>query len=111
VRRRIPLLVGVIAILAIGAALAFAPKTGTATGVVVGVDSVSISDVRGFRIREAGGRTIEFALGVLENGAQFSPGHLVEHIASGVPVVVSYRDERGTLTAYRLEDAPVPSPT
>ena len=75
------------------------------------VDSRSLTDVDAFTIRTAEGRTIDFAVGVLENRAEFPPGHLVEHIASGEPVVVTYRDEGGSPTAIRIVDAPLPSAT
>jgi hypothetical protein len=84
----------------------------TETGLVVAVDSSGLTDVRGFSIRTGDGRTVVFKLGVLENGAQFPPGHLLEHAATGVKVVVTYRQENGELVAIRLDDAPaVASPT
>ena len=46
-----------------------------------------------------------FRIGVLENGAKFPPGHLLEHAATGVKVVVTYRRENGDLVAIRIEDA------
>lgn len=92
--------------------IARAPSTSTATGVVVAVDSASLTRVTAFTIREADGGTRRFAVGSLENGVEFPPGHLVEHIASGVPVVVTYRDENGVATAVRLSDAVAgPRPT
>jgi hypothetical protein len=48
-------------------------------------------------------------VGALQNATEFPPGHLVEHIASGVPVVVTWRDEDGQATAIRIVDGPVPS--
>ncbi len=81
------------------------------TGVVVGVVAASLTDVTAFTLRTADGSTIEFAIGTLENEVEFPPGHLAEHIGSGVPVVVTYRDEAGRPIAVRIEDAPVPSPT
>ena len=58
-----------------------------------------------FAIRTQDGRTVQFRVGQLENGAQFPPGHLGEHQATSVPVRVTYRDEGGELVAIRLEDA------
>ncbi len=55
---------------------------------------------------DADGRTVEFRIGQLENGAQFPPGHLGVHQADAVPVRVTYRDENGEHVAIRLEDAP-----
>lgn len=109
--RRLIGLAAVIALAAIVAVVVAAPRTATATGVVVAVKSVSLAEVTGFTIRTADGRTIEFSLGALQNGVEFPPGHLVEHIASGGPVVVTYRDEGGARTAIRIVDAPAPSPT
>jgi hypothetical protein len=103
-----------VAAIAVGAVLVstFAqPAAKTEVGMVVFVDSVSLTDVRRFAIRTADGRTVEFTVGVLENGAQFPPGHLGEHEATAVPVRVTYRDENGEHVAVRLEDAVLPSPT
>ena len=83
-----------------------AQAPSTETGLVVAVDSSGLTDVRGFSIRTGDGRTIAFRIGVLENGAQFPPGHLLEHAATGVKVVVTYRQENGELVAIRLDDAP-----
>ena len=88
----------------------------TETGLVVGVDSSGLTDVRGFTIRTNDGRTLVFRIGVLENGAQFPPGHLLEHEGTGVRVLVTYHEENGELVAIRMDDAPGaatagPSPT
>ena len=88
------------------------PPRQTETGVVVAVDSTSLTDVQGFTIRTPDGRTVAFRLGQLENGAAFPPGHLGEHMATAVPVLVTYRDENGERVVVRLEDAiasPAPS--
>jgi hypothetical protein len=74
--------------------------------VVVHVDSAGLADVKGFDLRLNDGTILAFILGPLENGAQFAPGHLSEHQATGVPVRVSYRVVNGVLIVYRLEDAP-----
>lgn len=104
-RRRLPLVAGIIGLAVIGVAMVAAPRTTTVTGVVVAVDAGSLSDVRGFTLRVAGGETIEFRIGVLETAAAFPPGHLVEHVASGSPVTVAYRIIDGVPTAVRIEDA------
>jgi hypothetical protein len=78
----------------------------TETGLVTAVDSSGLTDVRGFTIRTDDGRTVVFRIGALENGARFPPGHLLEHRATGVKIVVTYRQENGALVAVRLEDAP-----
>jgi hypothetical protein len=82
----------------------------TATGLVIAVDSSGLTDVRGFTIRTDDGRTVVFRIGALENGAQFPPGHLLEHRATGVKIVVTYRQGNGELVAIRLDDAPGASP-
>ncbi len=100
----------VVAVLALGAIVMFilmSPKASIATGVVVAVDARSLTDVPSFTLRVAGGGTLDFQLAQLENGTQFPPGHLTEHIASGGPVVVTYREENGVLYAIRLADGPV----
>lgn len=83
----------------------------TEVGVVIKVDAVSLTDVRGFTIRTPDGRTVGFRIGALENGAEFPPGHLGEHVATATPVRVTYRDEGGELVAVRLDDALVASPS
>jgi hypothetical protein len=83
----------------------------TETGLVVSVEALGLTDVRGFTIRTDDGRTVAFRIGTLENGAQFPPGHLLEHRATGVKVVVTYRQENGELVAIRIEDAPGASPS
>jgi len=103
----------VIAVLAVGALLASTlaqPPRQTETGVVIAVDSESLTNVRGFTVRTPDGRTVEFKLGQLENASQFAPGHLNEHMATAVPVLVTYQDVNGARVVVRLEDAIVPSP-
>ena len=82
------------------------PPRQTATGVVIAVDSTSLTNVKGFTIRTPDGRTVAFTLGQLENASQFAPGHLNEHIATAVPVLVTYQDKDGQRVVVRLEDAP-----
>ena len=106
IRSRTVVLVAGLALVGVVAVVIAAPRTSVATGVVVAVDSRSLTDVDAFTIRTAEGRTIDFAVGALQDGAEFPPGHLVEHIVSGVPVVVTYRDEAGTHMAIRIVDAP-----
>jgi hypothetical protein len=75
-------------------------------GVVVHIDSAGLADVKGFDLRLTDGTILGFTLGPLENGAQFAPGHLSEHEATGIPVRVFYRVANGIPVVYRLEDAP-----
>ncbi len=75
------------------------------TGVVVGVDSQGLSDVRGFTLRRSGGELVEFSLRALQNTADFAPGHLVQHQATAEPVRVWWRMEGSERLAIMLEDA------
>ncbi len=74
-------------------------------GVVTSVDSSGLASVSGFTLRTGDGRTFEIRIGTLENGAEFPPGHLSEHIATAEPVKVSFRVDGTELVAYRIEDA------
>ncbi len=59
----------------------------------------------GFTLRTLDGRTYTFVIGQLENGAQFPPGHLVEHAANSDPILVTFEAQGSQLIAVRLEDA------
>lgn len=76
-------------------------------GVVVAVDARSLTDVRGFTLRTAGGQSFDFTLGDLENATHFTPSHLKEHQATSLPIRVWFMVQDGERIAYRLEDAPV----
>lgn len=108
---RIRVLLGLTALVlvAIVGAVALLPRTSSATGVVVAVDARSLTDVRSFSLRVAGGEVLVFSLTSLENGAEFPPGHLAEHIGSAEPILVTYRDDGGSFSAIRISDAPEPS--
>lgn len=101
-----PLLVAALALGAIVYALVFRPGEETAVGVVVAVDARALDDVRGFTLRTDDARTIAFRIDALENGAEFPPGHLLEHQATSQRVEVWYRAEGAELVAFRIEDAP-----
>ncbi len=76
-----------------------------AVGVIVAVRSEGLDKVSGFDLRTTDQGTLTFVLGELDNGAEFPPGHLVEHQATAQPVRVWYRTEDGVRVAVRLEDA------
>ena len=80
------------------------PVTSPVTGRLTHIDAEGLTKVTAFRLRLDDGREIDFEIGVLENGAQFPPGHLAEHMANASPVRVFFRDEGGHLVVYRLED-------
>ena len=111
------LAVALLAVAAIIVSTVAQPPRQTETGVVIAVDSTSLTNVKGFTIRTRDGRTMKFTLGPLENASQFAPGHLNEHVATAVPVLVTYHDENGQRVVIRLEDAvaasatPSPSPS
>jgi hypothetical protein len=75
-------------------------------GVIIGVQAEGLDRVAGFTLRTADGASVAFVIGVLDNGAEFPPGHLVEHQATAQPVRVWYRVEGADKVAVRLEDAP-----
>jgi hypothetical protein len=102
----IVLMTGTAALLAGGTASdPEAPDGEQVVGVVVAVDSAGLDQVAGFTVRDDAGRLIEFVLGRLENGAEFPPGHLTEHMTTADPVRVWYREVDGERVAFRLEDA------
>ena len=81
------------------------PGAVSAVGVIVGVESEGLDRVAGFDLRTTDQGTLTFVIGALENGAEFPPGHLVEHQSTAQPVRVWYRTEDGVRVAVRLEDA------
>ena len=87
-------------------AAAAAVPTSPVDGVLIHVDATGLSDVSGFTLRLATGRQITFRLGKLENGAEFPPGHLAEHMATSAPIRVYFRPQGSDLVVYRIEDAP-----
>ena len=97
---------GVVVLALVAATVLGGPGRHVETGIVVAVEASSLSDVRGFSIRTADGRTVDFRMGPIENATQFAPGHLAEHKVTLVPVRVTYVDEAGGPVAVRLEDAP-----
>ena len=79
--------------------------TSPAVGRLTGIDAEGLTRVTGFRLRTDGGAEVPFRIGVLENGAEFPPGHLAEHMATTTRVRVFFREEGGERVVYRLEDA------
>ena len=103
--------VAMTAVIALVAGSLGRPAERTETGVVIGVDAASLTDVRGFTLRTTDGRTLAFRIGELENAAEFPPGHLGEHQATATLIVVTFREASGERIAVRLEDAPGTSPS
>lgn len=75
------------------------------TGVLTHIDAAGLAEVTAFTLRLDDGREVTFRIGTLENGAEFPPGHLAEHLATSAPVRVFFRAEGLGLVVYRLEDA------
>ncbi|MEO8571899.1 MAG: hypothetical protein ABI553_09390 [Chloroflexota bacterium] len=109
-RTRLVLLVAaVVAVVVMAAAastLIGGPGRQVETGIVIAVEATSLSDVEGFSIRTADGRSVDFRITNLENAAAFPPGHLSEHKVSLARVRVTYVDDGGVHRAVRIEDAP-----
>ncbi len=101
---------GVLATVALSAPDAGPPSDApTVVGVIVGVDSEGLGDVRSFDLRAEDGTLRTFGLAELRNGTAFPPGHLVEHSLTAVPVRVWYRTVDGVDQALWLEDEPAAS--
>jgi hypothetical protein len=81
------------------------PQRRTETGVVVDVRATGLTNVQGFSIRTADGRTVDFRIGTLENAASFPAGHLGSHRVDLRPIRVTYVEQDGGLVAIRLDDA------
>ncbi len=86
------------------AAPSSALPTSPVSGIVVKVDALGLTDVRGFTLRTADGRELVFTIGVLENGTIFPPAHLGEHLATASPVKVTFHVEGERLVVTRIED-------
>ena len=81
------------------------PDAPQAVGLVVGVDSEGLTDVRGFTLRTGADPDMVFVLDRLRNAADFPPGHLVEHQASSAPIIGWYVTDDGVNYALWLADA------
>ena len=82
-----------------------APQGDQAVGIVTSIDSEGLTAVRSFTLRSQDGTEHVYAVGALENGDAFPPGHLQEHQSLATPIRVWYRTEGGERVAFRLEDA------
>ncbi len=81
------------------------PLVSPVTGLLTHIEAEGLSKVTAFTLRTADGRETRFEIGILENGAQFPPGHLAEHMANASPVRVFFRnDGAGNHVVYRIED-------
>ncbi|OGO52633.1 MAG: hypothetical protein A2148_06975 [Chloroflexi bacterium RBG_16_68_14] len=77
------------------------------TGVIIDVQSTSLTRIDSFTLRDNDGRTLVFAIAPdAANDPQegFFPGHLRTHALAAEQVTVSYREEDGELLALRVVD-------
>jgi hypothetical protein len=72
-------------------------------GLIVDIQSESLAEVRSITVQTTEGERVLFRVGELE--APVPPGHLNEHMAGALPVLVFFREEAGELVAYRIDDA------
>jgi hypothetical protein len=78
-------------------------------GVPIDIEAEGFTKVTAFTIRTDAGEQLRFRMGTLENGAEFPPNHLAEHLAGSTKVRAFFRPEGADRVVYRLEDAePVP---
>ena len=75
-------------------------------GVVAGIQSEGLDRVRSFSLRTDSGQVVQFEFGTLQNAAEFPPGHLAEHQATGQRVKVLYLQQGEAKVAVRIDDAP-----
>jgi len=83
-------------------------KTQTARGVLLEVVSPSIQQVDRFTLRTDDGQLLSFVAAPDFNANAthaMTPGHMRQHMALADPVVVTYRDDNGTLVALSAIDA------
>ena len=96
-------------LLATGCATPPAPAASlTARGVLLEVQSPGIQRVDGFTLRTDTGQEMTFvAAPDFNSGAThaMTPGHMRQHMALADPVLVTYREENGTLVALSATDA------
>lgn len=75
-------------------------------GIVTSVDATGLTEVKGFTLRTSGGEDLTFVIGSLDNGDEFRPGHLTEHMATAGPILVSFKVVDGRLIVFHMDDAP-----
>jgi hypothetical protein len=114
-RTRNVLVLALVVLIAVAAAAAIVSRGSgpdgsgaelSVTGVVAGIQSEGLDRVRSFSLRTDDGQTLEFDFGIVQNAAEFPPGHLAEHQATGQPVRVFYLQQGESRVAVRIDDAP-----
>jgi hypothetical protein len=83
-------------------------QTQTARGVLLDVVSPGIQQVDRFTLRTTDGQVLSFVAAPDFNAGVshvMTPGHMRQHMALADPVIVTYREENGTLLALSATDA------
>lgn len=74
---------------------------------VISANGPDATDVDSFSLRTNDGRIIDFVVGTLDlAGGGLPAPHLREHLVSGIPIAVDYREENGQNVAIRYVDTP-----
>jgi hypothetical protein len=80
-----------------------------ARGVLLDVQTSNAQKLDQFTLRTDDGRELTFVAATDFNAAgtthPMTPGHMRSHMALAEPVIVTYREERGTLVAVAAADA------
>jgi hypothetical protein len=79
-----------------------------ATGIVIAATGPNVASVTDFTLRTYDGRTLQFKVGVLDVNNGLPAPHLREHLASGIPIFVTYHVDNGINIATRYVDAEEP---
>lgn len=90
----------------LAAALISCRSEGSASGVLVGVESTGLSDVQAVTLRAEDGAERRFALGpeAARAGHPLSAGHLRQHMTHGDRVTIRYRDTPEGPVALEIAD-------
>jgi hypothetical protein len=83
-------------------------QTQTARGVLLDVVSPGIQQVERFTLRTDDGQVLSFVAAPDFNAGlshAMTPGHMRQHMALADAVIVTYRNESGTLVALSATDA------
>ena len=86
---------------AAGPATGSVATAGTVRGLLTDVQAASLTMLREVELRTDDGRTLRFAV---EGDTGITPGHARDHMVNADPVTITYRSERGSLVALRIDD-------
>lgn len=99
-----------LAVFALAGCNGFVQQYG-ATGIVISATGPGVASVTDFTMRTYDGQTMSFKVGVLDVNNGLPAPHLREHLASGIPIYVTYHVVDGVNVATRYVDAEIPSAT